>query len=86
MAVLAIISGILAGVVHFVHHRQRRNIRLFAPPGSIAVAASVTRDSPVNGLIKSGWDESHLRNALKDEKFGMDSAGRIVRMGDERQG
>lgn len=84
MAVLMIVTGILAGVVHFVHHRQRRNIRLFAPPGSIAVVASVTRDSPVNGLIRSGWDESHFRSALKDEKFGMDSAGRIVRIGDER--
>lgn len=84
MAVLMIISGILAGVVHFVHHRQRRNIRLFAPPGSIAVAASVTRDSPVHGLIRNGWDESHFRSALKGEKFGMDSEGRIVRIGDER--
>jgi len=83
-AVIMIIGGILAGAVHFIHYRQRRNIRLYAPPGSIAVAASVTRDSPVNGLIQSGWDENHFRSALKGEKFVMDEAGKIVRIGEEQ--
>jgi hypothetical protein len=80
MAVLMTVDGILVGVVHFVHHRQRRNIRLFAPPDSIAVAASVTRDSPVQELVRSGWGETTFRRALKDEKFGMDSVGSIVRI------
>jgi len=84
MAVVMVVSGILAGIIHFIHYRQRRNLRLFAPPGSIAVAASVTQDSPVTGLIKGGWDESQLRSALKDAKFGMDSSGRIVRIGYEK--
>lgn len=73
-----IIGGLLAGFVHFLHYRQRSSIKLFAPPGSIAVAASVTRDSPVHGIIKSGWNENDLRTALKGQTFGMDSRGKIV--------
>ncbi|KIM33714.1 hypothetical protein M408DRAFT_325328 [Serendipita vermifera MAFF 305830] len=81
MATVMIICGLLAGVVHFIHYRQRSSIKLFAPPGSIAVAASVTRDSPVHGMIENGWDEGRFRTALKGQTFRMDSRGRIVTIG-----
>ncbi len=83
MAVVMIVCGILAGAVHYFHYRQRSTIKLFAPPGSIAVAASATQDSAVHGIIKNGWDEKRFRSALVGQTFGMDSTGRIVALGNE---
>jgi hypothetical protein len=78
MAVVLIIGGIMGGTLHYFHQQRRQAIRLFAPPGSIAVAATTTKDSPLEGLVNSGWDTGRIRNALHDHKFAVDSTGRII--------
>lgn len=78
MAVVLILGGIMGAVLHYFHLQRRRGVKLFAPPGSIAVAATATKDSPLTGMVNSGWDKDQLRNALHEHKFAVDGNGRIV--------
>jgi hypothetical protein len=78
MAVVLIIGGLMGAALHYFHQQRRRSVKLFAPPGSIAVAATTTKDSPLEGLVNSGWDTGRLRSALHDHKFAVDPTGRII--------
>ncbi|PVG00824.1 hypothetical protein CPB86DRAFT_782384 [Serendipita vermifera] len=78
LTVVLILGGIAGALVHYLHYMERQGLKLYAAPGSIAVAASVTTDSPVHNMIRSGWDANRLKNALSGETFGVDDTGRII--------
>lgn len=78
MAVVLIVTGLLGGTLHYMHSRERKKIKLFAEPGSIAVTATATKDSPLFALVDHGMDQSKLRSALQKHKFTVDSRGRII--------
>ncbi|CAG8616129.1 1026_t:CDS:2, partial [Acaulospora colombiana] len=78
LTVVLILGGIVGGLVHYLHYMERRDLKLYAAPGSIAVAASVTTDSPVHNMLRSGMDANKMRDALSGETFGVDNTGRII--------
>ncbi|KAG8804252.1 hypothetical protein FRC17_006014, partial [Serendipita sp. 399] len=71
----------LGGVLHYLHFKKRQNMKLFAPP-SMAVAAAITKDSPVHNLLHSNMDERMLRASLGPRRLGADDTGRIVLLPD----
>ncbi|KAG8798520.1 hypothetical protein FRC17_007404, partial [Serendipita sp. 399] len=81
MTVILLVASILGGVLHYLHWKKRQNMKLFAPP-SMAVAAAITKDSPVHNLLNSNMDERMLRASLGPRRLGADDTGRIILLPD----
>lgn len=64
--------------IHYLHYQLRKGIKLYAQPGTIASAASITADSGLNALVKPGFTGEQLREALRGRKFMVDNTGRVV--------
>ena len=78
LAVVLIIAGIVGTVLHYLHYQLRKGVKLYAQPGTIASAASITADSGLTGLVKAGFTEGQLRDALRGRKFTVDHTGRVI--------
>jgi len=78
LAVVLIVSGIVGMFIHYLHYQLRKGVKLYAQPGTIASAASITADSGLNSLVKPGFTGEQLRKALRGHKFTVDNTGRVV--------
>ena len=65
-------------VIHYQHYHLRKGVKLYAQPGTIASAASITGDSGLTALVKPGFTEIQLKQALRGRKFTVDQTGRLV--------
>lgn len=65
-------------IIHYLHYQLRKGVKLYAQPGTIASAASITADSGLTGLLKPGSTEEQLRDALRGRKFTVDNTGRVI--------
>ncbi len=70
-------GAILLGTLHYLHWKQRKGLKLFAPP-SIATAAGITAGSSVNTILHSDYSEEKQAQALRNRHFGVDPLGKIV--------
>ena len=64
--------------IHYLHYKLRKGVKLYAQPGTIASAASITGDSGLTALVKPGFSEDQLKEALRGRKFTVDQTGRVV--------
>jgi hypothetical protein len=78
LAVVLIIAGIVGMALHYLHFQLRKGVKLYAQPGTIASAASITGDSGLAALVKPGFTEEQLRDALRGRKFMVDHTGRVA--------
>ena len=78
LAVVLMIAGVVGMVLHYLHYQLRKGVKLYAQPGTIASAASITGDSGLTALVKPGFTEEQLRDALRGRKFMVDQTGRVV--------
>lgn len=77
--------GLTGLVIHFFNFRQRRELLLAAPPGSIASITALTARSGFGELILPYDDEATLEKKLDGIKFRLDErTGAIV--ADESEG
>lgn len=65
-------------VIHYLHYHLRKGVKLYAQPGTIASAASITGDSGLTALVKPGFTADQLKDALRGRKFTVDDTGRVV--------
>jgi hypothetical protein len=82
LSVVLIIAGIIGMVLHYLHYQLRKGVKLYAQPGTIASAASITGDSGLSALVKPGFSEEQLREALRGRKFMVDNTGRVILQGE----
>jgi hypothetical protein len=76
------LSGIIGGFIHYLHYQLRKGVLLYAQPGTIASAASMTADSGLNALVRPGFTGQQLREALRGRKFTVDNTGRVILQGE----
>lgn len=79
LAMCLIAIGITGIFVHFINYRQRRNLILAAPPGSIASITALTARSGFGELLLPYDDAAQLEKKLDGIKFRLDKrTGAIV--------
>jgi len=78
LAVVLIVAGFVGMTLHYLHFQLRKGVKLYAQPGTIASAASITSDSGLSALVKPGFNEEQLRDALRGRKFTVDHTGRVI--------
>ena len=69
--------------IHYLHYQLRKGVVLYAQPGTIASAASITADSGLDALVKPGFTGEQLREALQGRKFRVDNIGRVILEGEK---
>lgn len=72
----------MGGLVHYGHFIARKDVKLYAPPGSIAVTASVTAKSPLLNMLDSGMDKHKIEQIVRGQNFRVDDTGRIILAGE----
>ncbi|KAL6310219.1 hypothetical protein BKA93DRAFT_888841 [Sparassis latifolia] len=85
LAVLFLLIGIIGIAVHILHRRQRRELYLTAPPGSIATSMALAYHSGMGDLLIPYDDEASMVCKLGMLNYGIDRrTGAIVAV--EREG
>lgn len=72
LAAVLLVIGIIGITVHVIHYRQRRNLRLTSPPGSIAAVVSLTSRSGFGDLLVPYDDERSIKQKLSGLRFRLD--------------
>ncbi|KAJ7084169.1 hypothetical protein C8R43DRAFT_1082852 [Mycena crocata] len=72
LAFLLFASGFLGVFLHLINRRQRRNLFLAAPPGTIAAAVALTARSGFGDLLLPYDDLTKLEKKLEGLRFRLD--------------
>ncbi|KAI0247421.1 hypothetical protein BJV78DRAFT_1364190 [Lactifluus subvellereus] len=75
---ICILTAATLLVLHFMHRRQRRNIRLAHNPGTICSAVALTWRSDFGELLMPYENEEQFSRRLASHRFRLDSSGAIV--------
>ena len=79
LATICMLTGAVVLTLHFVHFRQRRDIYLAHPPGSIASAVALTSHSGFGELVMPYENQAAISRALAPLRFCLDGrTGAIV--------
>ncbi|CAG7847755.1 SubName: Full=Uncharacterized protein {ECO:0000313/EMBL:CCA69527.1} [Serendipita indica DSM 11827] len=71
------VGAILLSTLHYLHWKQRKGMKLYAPP-SIATAAGMANGSPMLNILHSDDSGDKQAQALRNRQFGVDPFGKIV--------
>jgi hypothetical protein len=79
LALVLVLIAFVAVFLRIAHGRQRRNVYLTCPPGSIGHSVALTAHSGLDKLVTPFDDEDTLKRKFAGMKFRLDSrTGSVV--------
>jgi hypothetical protein len=78
LTAILFVAALIGAFVHYGHFIARKEVKLHAPPGSIAVTAAITARSPLLNMLDSGMDEKRIEQIVKSQTFRVDDTGKII--------